>query len=282
MAVSCFPRSHGNRPNSGPGETRETRRLFPGLHTFARKSTGLTRRRLALILFGTYLDIPAEPFQHLLPVRDPLTWLRRPIMPGSRYTHQLSGSLSQQLQGHIHLLGLRDRTAQIIFGMNEERWRGNRGGGGDRRALPVILGALRVPGRTLCLPDLPEADIGGSYKAGQVRNACHRHRRLKAVSMPDEKHRQIASAAIASHDHPFRIGRAACDTGIDPDQDILSVLPAPVPKNAAHKGFSTASASMGIAIEDRIPLRSEIVEEEIDSNAVSPVRAAMNMDHQGI
>src|SRR5579864_1638358 len=112
-----------------------------------------------LVLFGTYLDIPAEPPQHLFPICNPLARLWRASMPRAWCTHELNGNLPHQLQSYIHLLRLRNRTAQIVFGMNEEGRSGDICCSSNRRALTIIGGPFRIPGSAFRLPYLPESDI---------------------------------------------------------------------------------------------------------------------------
>src|SRR5436305_14252447 len=97
-----------------------------------------------LVLFGTYLDIPTEPLQHLFPICNPLARLWRASMPCARSTHELNGNLPHELQSYIHLLRLRNRTAQIVFGMNEEGRSGDICCSRKRRELTIIGGTYRI------------------------------------------------------------------------------------------------------------------------------------------
>src|SRR3989442_190681 len=166
--------------------------------------------------------------------------------------------------------------------MDQECGCGYASGMGKGRTFTVIRGALCIPRVALCLKGLPEPDIGGANKTGQIGDAGHGDGSLEAVGVADDEHGHIAAIAVTRYDQSLRVGYSSRNALIDASHDILVVPATPVALDFAHKCLPIAGAAMGVAVKNGEALRCKILVVRIHARTKGRMHATVSPDDERI
>src|SRR5438876_3937125 len=190
------------------------------------------------------------------------------------------GFLAEHLQRDEELLGLLDRTAVILLGVEDEERRLHVREVGERRMRAELL---RVAPRRrithLVLPEVP-ADIARPERADVVADAPLRDRGLEALGVADDPVGHEPAVAAAGHVEPLRVDPTEAERVIDAGHEVLVVLAAPVADAGSDEPIAVGMAPAGVHEEHPVATTGEQLELVEEGVAVRAVRAAMDLENE--
>src|SRR5262249_20974512 len=185
--------------------------------------------------------------------------------------------LAEFLERHEELLGLIDRAAQIVLGVDQEERGLDIPDVGQRRALDVPRRVF--PGKAAtALADVPDmADVAGAELGVDVADRPLRASRFESVGVRDRPVGHIAAVADADNAESMGVEeRIAAEAFIETSHDVAEVASAPVADAGAAERLAVALTAARVRIDQNIPgpgVDLELVRVVI---AELPVRSAMD------